>query len=183
QQFGEILEIVIKKKNTLRGQAWIVFKDITAATNAKKMLHGFLFYGKDLKINFSKSRSEILDKLEGKWVPKKKLKRNSILDQKIENQAQKHENQQQQQQQQQQQLQQQIQQAVTELNEPNNVLMVEYLPSFISSEILMSLFSQYPGFKEVRLISARRVGFIEFENEDQATVALHGFFFQYYYYQ
>ena len=48
QQFGEVLDVVLKKSNPLRGQAWIVYKDITAATNAKKMLHGFLLFNKEM---------------------------------------------------------------------------------------------------------------------------------------
>lgn len=48
QQFGEVLEIVLKKSNKARGQAWVVFKDITAATNAKKMLNGFSLFNKDM---------------------------------------------------------------------------------------------------------------------------------------
>jgi len=35
----------------------------------------------------------------------------------------------------------------TELNAPNNVLMLEDLPTFVTSEILQALFGQYPGFK------------------------------------
>lgn len=37
--------------------------------------------------------------------------------------------------------------AKTELNAPNNVLMLEDLPTFVTSEILQALFGQYPGFK------------------------------------
>ncbi|KAL4466688.1 hypothetical protein ABPG72_009494 [Tetrahymena utriculariae] len=176
QQFGEILDIILKKSNTLRGQAWIIFKDITAATNAKKNLNGFLFFDKELKINFAKQRSEILDKLEGRWVPKKKQKKeNNNNAKKIgEQETAAEQKEQHQQQLQQQQLQMQINIQQTELNQPNNVLILEDLPSFVTTDILKALFSQYPGFKEVRLIAPRKVAFVEFSQEDEATVALNG---------
>ncbi|EAR82989.2 U1 small nuclear ribonucleoprotein A (macronuclear) [Tetrahymena thermophila SB210] len=174
QQFGEILDIILKKSNTLRGQAWIIFKDITAATNAKKNLNGFLFFDKELKINFAKQRSEILDKLEGRWVPKKKQKKeNNNNAKKVgEQEIGTEQKEQQQQKQQLQQIPLNIQQ--NELNQPNNVLILEDLPSFVTTDILKALFGQYPGFKEVRLIAPRKVAFVEFSQEDEATVALNG---------
>lgn len=37
-QYGEILKIVIKKSNRMRGQAFVVFSNISSATNAKVAL-------------------------------------------------------------------------------------------------------------------------------------------------
>lgn len=36
---------------------------------------------------------------------------------------------------------------VAKINPPNNVLMLEDLPTFVTTEILQALFGQYPGFK------------------------------------
>jgi hypothetical protein len=43
-QFGQILDIVAMKTMKMRGQAFIVFKEIGSATNAIRALQGFPFY-------------------------------------------------------------------------------------------------------------------------------------------
>lgn len=41
--------------------------------------------------------------------------------------------------------------------------------------MLSMLFQQFPGFKEVRMVDGRPgIGFVEFENDMQASVALSG---------
>lgn len=47
-QFGPILEIVMNKARRMRGQAFIVFKDINTATLAMRKMNGFEFNGKPL---------------------------------------------------------------------------------------------------------------------------------------
>lgn len=47
-QFGEILQIVMKKTQKLRGQAFVVFQNITYATNAKAALTGMVVFDKPL---------------------------------------------------------------------------------------------------------------------------------------
>ena len=48
------------KNYRLRGQAWVVFADITAATNALRMMQGFPFYEKPLKIAYAKTKSDVV---------------------------------------------------------------------------------------------------------------------------
>merc|ERR1719329_1720678 len=38
-----------------RGQAWIIFKESSSATNALKSLQGFPFYNKPMRLNFKKT--------------------------------------------------------------------------------------------------------------------------------
>jgi len=64
-QFGAILEIVCLKTAKLRGQAFIVFKDITSAANALRQLQGFNFYDKPMKIRYSREKSDLVAKLDG----------------------------------------------------------------------------------------------------------------------
>ncbi|XP_072151765.1 U2 small nuclear ribonucleoprotein B''-like [Setaria viridis] len=54
-QYGRILDVVALKTQKLRGQAWVVFSEITAATNAFRGLQDFDFYGKKmvLHVHFS----------------------------------------------------------------------------------------------------------------------------------
>jgi U2 small nuclear ribonucleoprotein B'' len=49
-QYGRILDVVALKTPKLRGQAWVVFSEITAATNAFRGLQEFDFYGKRMVI-------------------------------------------------------------------------------------------------------------------------------------
>ena len=47
-QFGPILDIVALKTLKMRGQAFVVFKDISSATNALRSMQGFPFYDKPM---------------------------------------------------------------------------------------------------------------------------------------
>jgi RNA recognition motif-containing protein len=46
--FGRILDIVALKTISMRGQAFIVFKDPSSAAAALRSLQGFPFYGKPM---------------------------------------------------------------------------------------------------------------------------------------
>lgn len=47
-QFGKVIDIVVMRTDRLRGQAWVVFADLTASTNALRSLQGFPFYDKPM---------------------------------------------------------------------------------------------------------------------------------------
>ena len=47
-QFGAIVDIVALKTLRLRGQAWVIFKEINSATNAMRSMQGFPFYDKPM---------------------------------------------------------------------------------------------------------------------------------------
>jgi hypothetical protein len=57
---------------------------------------------------------------------------------------------------------------------PNSILFVENLPEQANDKMLAALFSQYPFFKEVRMVPGKRVAFVEFEHEVHATTAMTG---------
>lgn len=57
-------------------------------------------------------------------------------------------------------------------NDPHNILFAQGLPDDCTDQMLTMLFSQYVGYKEVRLIAAKNVAFIEFEDPIQAGIAL-----------
>lgn len=57
---------------------------------------------------------------------------------------------------------------------PNNILFVQNLPHETAPMFLQALFSQYLGFKEVRMVEAKPgIAFVEFADELQSTVAMH----------
>jgi RNA recognition motif-containing protein len=47
-QYGKVVDVIAKKGVKLRGQAWVVFQDKSAATNALRGKQGFNFYEKPL---------------------------------------------------------------------------------------------------------------------------------------
>ena len=47
-QFGQILDIVALKSLKMRGQAFVIFKDINSGTNALRSMQGFPFYDKPM---------------------------------------------------------------------------------------------------------------------------------------
>ena len=47
-QYGRILDVVALKTARLRGQAWVVFSEVTAASNAVRQMQGFPFYDKHM---------------------------------------------------------------------------------------------------------------------------------------
>lgn len=47
-QFGRIIDVVCMKTENLRGQAWVVFADITSATNALRSMQDFPFFNKPM---------------------------------------------------------------------------------------------------------------------------------------
>ena len=66
-QFGQILEIVAMKTLKMRGQAFVVFKEISSATNAMRSMQGFPFYDKPMRIAYSKGDSDIIAKMKGTY--------------------------------------------------------------------------------------------------------------------
>merc|ERR1719263_1615197 len=78
--FGQIWDIVAMKSLKRRGQAWIIFKEVSSATNALRSLQEFPFYNKPMHINYSRTKSDIVAKGDGTYVerPKKIVKREDL---------------------------------------------------------------------------------------------------------
>ncbi|GAU11230.1 hypothetical protein TSUD_342200 [Trifolium subterraneum] len=47
-QFGKILEVLAFKTLKHKGQAWVIFEDVTSASNALRQMQGFPFYDKPM---------------------------------------------------------------------------------------------------------------------------------------
>jgi U1 small nuclear ribonucleoprotein A len=201
--FGGIIDIIAMKSLKRRGQAWIIFKEVSAATNSLKSLQGFPFYNKPMRIGYAKSKSDVVAKADGSYVerPKKIVKREDLRKGKTATSsapvstpaatssttistpaattsaatvAQKS-------------IQDRIgwnpnQTAAAAApapkapmnTEPNRTLFVENLPPEATDTMLAMLFRQYPGFQEIRLIPGRNVAFADYQNEYQAGMAMQG---------
>ncbi|XP_021716794.1 U2 small nuclear ribonucleoprotein B''-like [Chenopodium quinoa] len=174
-QFGRILDVVALKTPKLRGQAWICFSEITAASNAVRQMQNFPFYDKPIRIQYAKSKSDCIAKEEGTYVPKEKKKKqeekgerkrhpedqtgaaaNGNASQTDGGPSATHRK-----------------TGAQESAAPNNILFVQNLPYETTSIMLQMLFQQYPGFREVRMIEAKPgIAFVEFDDEDKAAIAM-----------
>ncbi|XP_051886259.1 U2 small nuclear ribonucleoprotein B'' [Pristis pectinata] len=172
-QFGQIIDIVALKTMKMRGQAFVIFKEITCATSALRQLQGFPFYGKPMRIQYAKTDSDLVSKMRGTFADKEKKKEKKKAKTQEQVAANKKAN-----------------QATTQTatansnqttssaaqqvpdNPPNYILFLTNLPEETNEMMLSMLFNQFPGFKEVRLVPGRHdIAFVEFENEGQAGAA------------
>lgn len=64
-QFGLILDIVAMRTAKMRGQAFVVFDDIFCAERAFREMQSFNFFGKPMRVSYSKSKSKIICEKEG----------------------------------------------------------------------------------------------------------------------
>merc|ERR1719369_536728 len=166
-QFGQILDIVALKTLKMRGQAFVIFKEISSATNALRSMQGFPFYDKPMRISYSKTDSDMIAKMKGTYKDRsaksagadklKKLKKTKSGKPDRDSVA----------------------QDASGTAPPNEILFVTQLPEETNEMMLSMLFNQFPGFKEVRLVPNRHdIAFVEFENDAQsasARDALQGF--------
>ncbi|KAG5933650.1 hypothetical protein E4U60_004350 [Claviceps pazoutovae] len=63
--YGPVLDVVALKTMNMRGQAHIVFRDVQTATQAMRSLDGQEMFGRKLKIQYAKSKSHFVAKLDG----------------------------------------------------------------------------------------------------------------------
>eukprot|EP00747_Dinoflagellata_sp_TGD_P162261 gnl/TRDRNA2_/TRDRNA2_179675_c0_seq1.p1 gnl/TRDRNA2_/TRDRNA2_179675_c0~~gnl/TRDRNA2_/TRDRNA2_179675_c0_seq1.p1 ORF type:complete len:248 (+),score=63.93 gnl/TRDRNA2_/TRDRNA2_179675_c0_seq1:45-788(+) len=182
--YGEVIDIVACGSLRKKGQAFVVFGDISCATNALRALQGFVFLDKPLRIAYCKSKSDVVALEDGTFKPRgkkgeeqkepvKEPPKKAIQMPKKGGAAKAappaapkmmpHPG------------------AGSEAKEggdgegqPSNVLFVENLPPEVNEMMLTMLFRQYPGFQEARLIKGRNVAFIEYADELQAGIAKHG---------
>ena len=61
-----VREVHAKKNIKMRGQAFVVCEDEDQAANGLKKLRGHLFFGKPLRINYSRKPSDSVLKAQGK---------------------------------------------------------------------------------------------------------------------
>ncbi|CAO2578568.1 U2 small nuclear ribonucleoprotein B'' [Lemmus lemmus] len=162
-QFGHVVDIVALKTMKMRGQAFVIFKELGSSTNALRQLQGFPFYGKPMRIQYAKTDSDIISKMRGTFADKekKKEKKKAKTMEQAAAAANKKPGQ-------------VRQESVCGVPDypPNYILFLNNLPEETNEMMLSMLFNQFPGFKEVRLVPGRHdIAFVEFENDGQAGAA------------
>ncbi|XP_010545172.1 PREDICTED: U2 small nuclear ribonucleoprotein B'' 2 isoform X2 [Tarenaya hassleriana] len=174
KRFGRIIDVVALKTPKLRGQAWVVFTEVTAASNAVRQMQNFPFYDKPMRIQYAKTKSDSVAKAEGTFVPRDKKKKQ---EEKADKKRRAEETQQS-----------SMPNGANSQNggrtpsfqpngqesaAPNNILFVQNLPAETTSMMLQLLFKQYPGFKEIRMIEAKPgIAFVEYEDDVQSSMAM-----------
>uniref|UniRef100_A0A8C6KDA6 Small nuclear ribonucleoprotein polypeptide B2 n=1 Tax=Nothobranchius furzeri TaxID=105023 RepID=A0A8C6KDA6_NOTFU len=149
-QFGQIVDIVAMKTEKMRGQAFVIFKELTAATNALRQLQGFPFYNKPMRIQYAKTDSEVISKMKGTFSDKEKKKEKKKKAQ---------------------------EQAANAAKKPSAVIQKPPPPSDQLSNSISVVYGclvvyRFPGFKEVRLVPGKHdISFVEFESDSQAGIA------------
>lgn len=166
-QFGKILDVVALKTLRMRGQAWVVFSDVAAATNAKNTMQGFPFFDKPIRIEFARTKSDAVAKLDGSYKPdKERKKKGEAARETLIKRG-------------------EVKRAAAAgpgmpvgpdgQAPPNKILFAQNLPEATTGQMLSMLFQQYPGFMEVRMVDARPgIAFIEFDSDLSATTAMAG---------
>ncbi|XP_034689515.1 U1 small nuclear ribonucleoprotein A [Vitis riparia] len=187
-QFGKILEVLAFKTLKHKGQAWVVFEEVSSATNALRQMQGFPFYDKPMRIQYAKTKSDVVAKADGTFVPRERRRRHD--DRAGRKRREQHD----------------ANQAGVGVNPayggaygaapplsqipylggaksavpeapapPNNILFIQNLPHEATPMMLQMFFCQYPGFKEVRMVEAKPgIAFVEYGDEMQSTVAMQG---------
>jgi len=174
-QFGPILDVVALKTAKMRGQAFVVFKDIGSASNALWEMQGFPFFDRPMRIAYANTKSDAVLKAEGTYeedrnrrIEKRKAMK-AAADARERQGGEPAEK-----------------RAKTDASSsssapvvtpkpqsapPNKILFVENLPPSCNDLALQTLFKTF-GLKEVSFLPGGGKAFVEFENEQQAGQAL-----------
>lgn len=168
-QYGRILDIVSSKARKLRGQAWIVYERLVEATTAMRELNEKEFMGKVLHIAYAKTKSDVVAKQDGTFVPRvrpekeesvPKVAKIDHLDTPGGSQTKKGS---------------MPKVPTSGWNPPNKILFLDALPPGCTQDMLEVLFQQYHGFGEIRTVPGKAdLAFVEFQDEACAGVALAG---------
>ncbi|KAJ2617023.1 hypothetical protein H4S08_000507 [Coemansia sp. RSA 1365] len=65
--YGRVLDIVALKTMKMRGQAFVAFEDITAATAALRQLNGRRIFGRPLQVEYALSKSNVVAQNDGSY--------------------------------------------------------------------------------------------------------------------
>ena len=67
---GKVLDIITLRKDGLRGQAFVIMESVPAATAALQAEQGFTFFHKDMVIEYAHTKSDVIAKRDGDYIPK-----------------------------------------------------------------------------------------------------------------
>ncbi|OQR83036.1 U1 small nuclear ribonucleoprotein A [Achlya hypogyna] len=159
---GKVLQVLIMKAHRLRGQAWVTFEDVNAASLALRALDGTMHFGKAMNVQFAREKNDLITQREPNAKPREKRKREEKKE-KEKKPAPVHK--------------------AAKPSQPSNngpvlphkILFLQDVPEACNDEALAMLFKQYHGFKEVRMVPGKKgLAFVEYTDDAQAAIALQG---------
>ncbi|KAF3927094.1 hypothetical protein AA313_de0205915 [Arthrobotrys entomopaga] len=65
--YGVVLDVIALKTMKMRGQAHVAFRDIASASSAMRACQGMVIFGREMKIQYAKSKSDTIAKLDGTY--------------------------------------------------------------------------------------------------------------------
>nr|OQO24221.1 hypothetical protein B0A51_07612 [Rachicladosporium sp. CCFEE 5018] len=182
-EFGEIVDIIAKRSNKRKGQAFIVYTTAEAAQEAIDELQGFELFGKQIGLEFARTRSDAtvekedgeegleahkkhrlaekerkqaLEAAELARAPKRPADTEELPDRPSKTAKPTAAN------------------AVIpdEYLPPAKTLFLQELPEDYGHAALEIVFKRFPGFREIRLVPTRKtIAFVEYEDEAAAITA------------
>lgn len=177
-QYGDVLEINVRKSKKMRGQAFIVYKDINDAARAKVSLNNFLFLGSRINVEYAKTKSDIIVKIKGQsninneeyqktgTYLTRKRRRIKEYENKEEVKKEKKEKE---------------KEKEIEIDEEdidgecineNKILFVNGLGNEVNEKMIYLVFNKFKGLKDIRFFKGRGFCFVEYDNEINAGTAL-----------
>eukprot|EP00727_Mastigamoeba_balamuthi_P004234 m51a1_g13808 putative u2 small nuclear ribonucleoprotein b -like (254) ;mRNA; f:395297-396453 len=177
-QYGRILDVVAMSTFKMRGQAFVVFSEVSEAAAAIRAMQNFSFFDKPMRVTYARSKSDAIAKQEGALKDEREVKERRAAKRKAEAA----------------QLRKSAKKQDTGKGKsskpsstgagagaaasgapaaPNKMLFIESLPAAATEAALKSVLAQFPGFKEAKLVPSKQgLAFAEFENELNAGVAM-----------
>lgn len=192
--FGEILDVIAHKNLRMRGQAFVVFSSVAEASKAQAALSTGTheMFGKPVEVQFAKSKSDATIAQAGNEQALEKHKRRRLAEKELRqvesNKRQRtdaaghngprahlpgsvptgpassvgsgtHHNKK------------AAKKDQLDFLPPNKVLFLQELPTEVTQNAVEAIFKKFAGFVEVRLMAVRRLGFVEFERDEDAIAA------------
>lgn len=174
-QYGEIIQLMSFRKERMRGQAHVVFKEVACASNALRALQGFPFYGKPLRIQFAREDSDVIARAKGTYVERRTKTTNRTQKKPYEKPSAGGKNAE------------KTDQGASEDQSggserqngedegpgvPNHILFCSNIPSDTDQEQIQHIFGQFQGLREVRFMPGNKsIAFVEYESEDLSEPA------------
>ena len=172
-QYGDVLEINMRKSRKMKGQAFIVYKDINDASRAKVSLNNFLFLGTRINVDYAKTKSDIIVKIKGGQEYQKNgnylLRKRKRLLEYENNKEKKKEKKEKKENKENKEIMEDIDGEC--LNE-NKILFVNGLGEEVNEKMIFLVFNKFKGLKDIRFFNGRGFCFVEYDNEINAGTAL-----------
>ncbi|CAK1358223.1 uncharacterized protein RHO25_007709 [Cercospora beticola] len=180
---GTVVDVIAKSSVKRKGQAFVVFEDVSEAQDAVEILQGFDLLGRPMELAFAKTKSDWTVLKEGGEAALEQHKKHRLAEKERKQAA-------------------EAAAAAAkpakraadpsslaerpakatkatgaaamadEYLPPNKILILRELPEDYTKEALTAVFQRYPGFKEVRMVPGRKgLAFAEYTEESEAITA------------